>query len=170
MHPDFEYFTELPGLGQILRCQIRIWSVGLQEGIEYDPALTNAPPVCRYAPIEVFPVGGFIYITDEVLEREPQLALRIVELFFEKIERLKQLEGPLSLGRHVDDASLLWRICVRPELMEHLIQYCEKHEDKLEAGNADMQRYVPKIQSMTFQLTTTQPRPTLPHSRRDKLH
>ncbi|KNG45676.1 hypothetical protein TW65_07570 [Stemphylium lycopersici] len=109
------------------------------EGIEYDPALSNAQAVCRYAPIEVFPVGGFIYITDEVLEREPLLALRIVELFFEKIVRLKQLEGPLSLGQQVDDATLLWRLCVRPELMEHLIQYCEEHEDELKAGDADMQ-------------------------------
>lgn len=148
MHPDFEYFTELPGLGEVLCHQVRLWSVGLQEGIEYDAGLMNTVPTYRYAPLEIFPVGGFIYLTDEVFETEPQLALRIVQLFFDKIAKLKRLCGPACPGRQVEDASLLWRLCVRPELMEYLIKYCEEHEEELEAGDADMERFVPKMYQM----------------------
>ena len=141
MHPDFEYFTQLPELGEVLRYPVRVWSVGLQESIEYDPALSEGPPVCRRRDaIEIFPVGGLIYITDDVFDTEPQLALKIVESFFDKIAKLKQRTGLPCPGR--EDASLLWRLCVRPELMEYLIQYCEEHEEALEAGDADMQRYV----------------------------
>lgn len=96
----------------------------------------------RYDAIEIFPVGGFIYITDEVFENEPQLALKIVKSFVDKIEGLKRRIGPACPGREVQDASLLWRLCVRPELMEYLLQDCEEHQEVLEAGDADMQRYV----------------------------
>jgi chromo domain-containing protein 1 len=116
--------------------------VGLQESIEYDPALSNAPPVYRYAPIEIFPVGGIIYITDEVFSTEPQVALKIVKLYFDKIAMLKQRKGPPCPGRQVEDASLLWRLCVRPELMQYLMDDCEQHEAELDAGDADAQRFV----------------------------
>ncbi|CAO2648618.1 Nn.00g078850.m01.CDS01 [Neocucurbitaria sp. VM-36] len=127
-HPDFEYFTELPGFGQVLRMPVRLWSVGLQEGIEYDPALTDLPPELRQDQIEIFPLGGFIYITDEVFAKKPQVALNIVQSFFAKIQKLQQ----------IDDADLLWRVCVRPELMEYLMHHCENHAQELEAGDADV--------------------------------
>ncbi|KAF1935467.1 hypothetical protein EJ02DRAFT_389143 [Clathrospora elynae] len=138
-HPDFEYFTELPGLGQVLRKHVRLWSVGLQEGIEYDAALSNAPPEIRQDCIDIFPHGGFIYITDEVFETKPQLALKITKLFFAKIDKLRQLAGPISPWHEVDDASILWRLCVRPELMEYLFEHCANHEMELEAGDPDVQ-------------------------------
>ncbi|KAF1829423.1 hypothetical protein BDW02DRAFT_561180 [Decorospora gaudefroyi] len=138
-HPDFDFYTELPEIGQVLRKQVRLWSVGLQEGIEYDSALSDAPPPIRHDCIEIFPLGGLIYITDEVFETKPQLALKIVKLFFAKIEKLKQLAGPLSAWQEVDDAGLLWRLCVRPELMEYLFRYCEDHSRELDASDPDMQ-------------------------------
>jgi chromo domain-containing protein 1 len=98
--------------------------------------------VPRYERIEIFPVGGFIYITEEVFEKKPQLALEIVKLFFAKIMNLKKLAGPLAPWQEVNDASLFWRLCVRPELMEYLFQICENHAIDLNAGNLDMQRFV----------------------------
>lgn len=139
VHADFEYFTELPGLGDMFRREVRVWSLGMQEGIEYDPALSLDPPVYRYGPVEIFPVGGFIYITDEVFDKEPQVALKIIELFFAKIEKLKQYKGMPSLGRQVETANLLWRLCVRPELMKYLFDYCEKYANRVDSGDAEMQ-------------------------------
>ncbi|KAL1795697.1 hypothetical protein ACET3X_005921 [Alternaria dauci] len=138
-HPDFEYFTAVPGFGEILRKNVRVWSIGLQSGLEYDPALTDSPPVLQYKRIEIFPLGGFIYITEEVFETKPQLALEIVKLFFAKIANLRGCGGPLAPWHEVDDAGLLWRLCVRPELMEYLWQKCEDHAIDLNAGNVDMQ-------------------------------
>lgn len=88
--------------------------------------------------MDIFPVGGFIYITDDVFEKKPQLALLIVKSFFAKIDKLRQYSGPVSPWQEVDDAPLLWRLCVRPELMEHLLQRCEELGDKLEAGDPDV--------------------------------
>ncbi|EUC45680.1 hypothetical protein COCMIDRAFT_94886 [Bipolaris oryzae ATCC 44560] len=139
VHAAFEYFTELPGLGDILQHEVRVCSLGVQEDIEYDPALSLDPPVYGYGPVEIFPVGGFIYITDEVFDKEPQLALKIIELFLAKVEKLKQLKGLPNPGRQVETANLLWRLCVRPELMKYLINYCEKYADRVDSGDAEMQ-------------------------------
>jgi chromo domain-containing protein 1 len=117
---------------------VRLWSLGVQEGIEYDPALSDSPPKLRQDCIEVFPFGGFIYITDDVFENEPQLALQIVQLFFTKIDKLRQLDGPVSPWHKVDDCTLVWRLCVRPELMEYLFARCEEQQDALEAGDPDV--------------------------------
>ncbi|KAL6705366.1 hypothetical protein ACN47E_007015 [Coniothyrium glycines] len=135
VHPDFDHFIELPEIGKVLQNQVRVWSVGIQEGIEYDSALTQIPPVLRQDCIEVFPVGGFVYMTDEVFETKPQLALKIIKLFFAKIEKLKQVAGPISPWQQVNDACILWRLCVRPELMEYLLHHCEAHADELDNGD-----------------------------------
>jgi chromo domain-containing protein 1 len=137
VHPDFERYTELPGFGEVLKKQVRVWSVGLQEGLEYESGISTAPPVVRYDRIGIFPHGGFIYITDEVFEQKPQLALSIVRLFFAKIEKLRSLDGPISPWHVVDDACLLWRLCVRPELMEYLYQKSEDNATELAAGHPD---------------------------------
>jgi len=115
-----------------------MWSLGVQEGFEHESALSGARPKLRHDCIEVFPVGGFIYITDEVFEKKPQLALQIVKHFFAKIDRLRQLAGPLSPWQEIYDASLLWRLCVRPELMEYLFQRCEEQSSKLDARDPDV--------------------------------
>ncbi|KAI4699061.1 hypothetical protein J4E81_004952 [Alternaria sp. BMP 2799] len=137
-HPDFEYFTGIPGFGQVLRRGVRLWSVGLQPGIEYDYA-SDETPVLRNDRIEIFPVGGFIYITDEVFEAMPKYALCIIKLFLAKIKKLKELAGPSAQLPEIVENSLLWRLCVRPELMEHLFAYCEDQATELQAGDPDVQ-------------------------------
>ncbi|KAI4706754.1 hypothetical protein J4E89_008449 [Alternaria sp. Ai002NY15] len=137
-HPDFEYFTGIPRFGQVLRRGVRLWSVGLQPGIEYDYA-SDETPVLRNDRIEIFPVGGFIYITDEVFEAMPKYALCIIKLFLAKIKKLKELAGPSAQLPEIVENSLLWRLCVRPELMEHLFAYCEDQATELQAGDPDVQ-------------------------------
>ncbi|KAH8631971.1 hypothetical protein IG631_13654 [Alternaria alternata] len=128
-----------PGFGEVLRQNVRLWSVGLQPSLDYDHALTDGLPVLQYERIEIFPLGGFVYITEEVFETKPQLALEIVKLFFAKIVSLRGRAGPLAPWQEVDDASLLWRLCVRPELMDYLFQRCEDHAMDVNAGDVDMQ-------------------------------
>ncbi|UPX18183.1 uncharacterized protein EKO05_0008489 [Ascochyta rabiei] len=129
VHPNFELYTGLPGFGQVLKNQIRVWSVGLQPPSYFEPRVSLTPAVLRHDCINVFPHGGFIYITDDVLEQTPQLVLSIVKLFFAKIEQLRSLDGPASPWYEVYDACLLWRLCVRPELMEYLFQKCQDNTD-----------------------------------------
>lgn len=135
-HPGFEYFSDLPDFGQVLKSDVRLWSIGLQAALEYDLAISELPHELQYDRIEIFPLGGFIYITDEVFEKKPRLALKIVELFFAKIRKLQQIAGPITPWHEVDDAAVLWRLCVRPELMQHLWQTCERHDAELQAGHA----------------------------------
>ena len=106
----------------------------------------------RHDCIEVFPVGGFIYITEEVFEKKPQLALKIIQLFSAKVTRLRDQK---SIGNEAEDANLLWRLCVRPELMEYLLKHCEDHEKELEAGDADMQRFVHESPSKLERILST---------------
>jgi chromo domain-containing protein 1 len=109
----------------------------LQEGPEHEAALSTVPPVPQYGCVEIFPHGGFIYITDEVFEEKPQLALSIIKLFFAKIEKLRRLDGPVSPWHVVADACLLWRLCVRPELMDYLYQKCADNATELAAEHPD---------------------------------
>ncbi|KAJ4335575.1 hypothetical protein N0V95_008855 [Ascochyta clinopodiicola] len=139
VHPEFELYTDLPGFGEVLKSQIRVWSVGLQPSPCFEPRASPTPPVLRHDCINVFPHGGFIYITDDVLEQKPQLVLSIVKLFFAKIEQLRSLDGPGSPWYEVHDACLLWRLCVRPEFMEHLFQKCTDNAAELAAGDPDHQ-------------------------------
>ncbi|PWO24643.1 CH domain containing protein [Pyrenophora tritici-repentis] len=81
-------------------------------------------------------IGGFIYITEEVFEKKPQLALKIIQLFCAKVTRLRNQK---SITDEADDSDLLWRLCVRPELMEYLLKHCEDHEKELEAGDDALQ-------------------------------
>lgn len=87
--------------------------------------------------MDIFPLGGFIYITDNVFDQKPHLALSIVKQFFAKIEKLRGLDGPASPWLEVHDACLLWRLCVRPELMESLFQKCEENSAQLAAQSPD---------------------------------
>ncbi|PZC97145.1 hypothetical protein A1F95_04945 [Pyrenophora tritici-repentis] len=135
-HPDFDFYTALPGFGAVLRKEVRLWSIGVQEGYECDSARSDRPAVTRHDCIEVFPVGGFIYITEEVFEKKPQLALKIIQLFCAKVTRLRNQK---SITDEADDSDLLWRLCVRPELMEYLLKHCEDHEKELEAGDDALQ-------------------------------
>ncbi|KAF2031615.1 hypothetical protein EK21DRAFT_62655 [Setomelanomma holmii] len=135
----WEYFRQHIGKGgSAVVIVIRLWSLGVQEGIGYDPTLSSSTSEVQQHCIEIFPVGGFIYITDDCFEKKPQLALEIFKLFFARIDKLRQFAGPVSPWQEVDDACLLWRLCVRPELMEYLFQRCEAQAAQLDAGDADV--------------------------------
>jgi chromo domain-containing protein 1 len=61
-----------------------------------------------------------------------------MKLFLAKIDMLRQFAGPPSPWQEVGDACLLWRLCVRPELMEHLFMRCKEQAAQLDAGNPDI--------------------------------
>ncbi|KAF2710940.1 hypothetical protein K504DRAFT_465972 [Pleomassaria siparia CBS 279.74] len=132
-HPDFENYSEIPDFGQILKGQVRLWSVGLQCAVEYDAAISTMDPVLRYDRVEMFPHGGIIYITDEVFDQEPEKALKIFELFFSRVERCRQVNGPIDPSKCVDDGCLLWRLATRPDLMESIWKECIEHENQINA-------------------------------------
>lgn len=124
----------------MLKQRTRLWSVGLQRPAGYEAGVLSKLPELRHDRVGIFPHGGFIYITDDVFEQKPQLALRIVQSFFAKIEQLRKLDGPVSPWLEVNDACLLWRLCVRPELMESLYQKCEENAEELAMQNPDYLR------------------------------
>jgi chromo domain-containing protein 1 len=134
-HPEFEHWADIPDFGEILRGKVRLWSIGLQEGYEYDRQMSTSPPIIRYDRIEIFPHGGIIYITDDVFMKKPEEALKIFELFIAKIESCRHVAGPIDPGKRVDDGCLLWRLAVRPELMQALYDKFEAHEAEIEAGD-----------------------------------
>lgn len=116
--------------------------MGLQPPAAFVSGLESIPPKLLYDRVEIFPHGGLIYITDDVFEQQPQLALNIIKVFFAKIEHLRSLDGPDSWWLKVDDACLLWRLCVRPELMEYLYVKCRDNSAELAAGNPNYLRQV----------------------------
>jgi chromo domain-containing protein 1 len=89
----------------------------------------------RHGCIEIFPVGGFIYITDDVFEERPQLALQIIKLFIGKVDRKRKGKESDAFCQEDDLPYGYWRLCVRPELMEYLIHKCEEQEKELESGD-----------------------------------
>jgi chromo domain-containing protein 1 len=134
-HPDFECWSDVPGLGEILKAKVRLWSVGFQKESAFDPQISTFAPTMQYECIEIFPHGGIIYITDDVFRKKPAEALKIFELFLAKIEKCRQVAGPIDPFKRVDDGCLLWRIGVRPELMQALYERVERHEADIEEGN-----------------------------------
>ncbi|KAF1918091.1 hypothetical protein BDU57DRAFT_514657 [Ampelomyces quisqualis] len=134
VHPDFESFSELSTLGQLLRKQVRVWSLGVQLHREHNPAASDFTPNTIHDCIEIFPLGGIVYITDHVFEEQPQLALQIFKLFLAKIDDLHKATGSASAWQDVSDLNLHWRLCVRPEFMEYLFERCEEQVEALEVG------------------------------------
>jgi chromo domain-containing protein 1 len=70
------------------------------------------------------------------------MALQIVKLFIEKIEKLSRLIGPQPSLHEVVSIRLLWRLCVRPELMEYLYQTCNDTMTELSVQVSDHTGYV----------------------------
>jgi chromo domain-containing protein 1 len=122
-------------MGRLLRKQVRVWSLGMQEGFEYDSTILDSTPEMRHDCIEIFPVGGLIYITDDVFDERPCQALQIMKLFIAKIDRIRKGKASDSGCQEDDLDGVHWRLCVRPELMEYLFEKCEEQEQKLEAGD-----------------------------------
>jgi chromo domain-containing protein 1 len=122
-----------------LQKRVRVWSLGYQEEIEYDAAFSHLPFDKQHHCIEIFPAGGFIYITDDVFETTPRLALDIVKLFLARIQKLRPGKSSEIPWQNVDNINLHWRLCVRPELMEYLYDKCEEQGEALDAGDSDVQ-------------------------------
>jgi chromo domain-containing protein 1 len=137
VHPDFEFFSCVPDFGQLLQGPVRIWSLGNHLCVKHNQAAVDCPAVAQHDCIEIFPIGGLIYITDDVFEEKPHLALEIVRLFLAKIDMLQQLAGSDSPWQTINDVELYWRLCVRPELMEYLLEKCEEEKEAIEAGNLE---------------------------------
>ena len=138
-HPDFVHYIDLPGFGKLLTQDVRVWSVGVQPPW-YEVGVGPEPTEMERNRINIFPHGGFIYITDDVFHHTPQLALKIISLFFDKIELLRKLDSPVLPWLEVPDAFLIWRICVRPELMDYLYQKCNDNEAEIAAENPEFMR------------------------------
>jgi chromo domain-containing protein 1 len=85
--------------------------------------------------IELFPLGGIIYITEDVFEETPHLALQIIKLFIAKVEKVRVTKG----GKNSDMLHLYWRLGVRPELMDYLFRKCEGQAKELDAGEPAVQ-------------------------------
>ncbi|KAF3041507.1 hypothetical protein E8E12_003248 [Didymella heteroderae] len=163
-HPDFQQYVELSGFGEVLKQRTRVWSVGLQPPPEYEFGVSSNPPELQYDRVGIFPHGGFVYITGDVFEQKPQLVLNIVKQFFTKIELLRSLDGPASPWLEVYDACLLWRLCVRPELMDSLYQKCEENSAELAAQNPDYLSRAELYQLLTSTNYIEQDHPTEPLS------
>lgn len=138
--PDFEDYASLPGLGDVLRGTVRLWSVGYQPGADYNMWDPKASKERHYDRFAIFPHGGIIYITDEVFEKQPQLALTIFEHFFAKIEAGRSVDSDIIPGMFINDGILLWRIGVRPELLKWIGDICMSHQAEIEGGDPDYVR------------------------------
>jgi chromo domain-containing protein 1 len=108
---------------------VRLWCIGTQEALEYDYRL-NSTPEMRHDCIEIFPLGGIIYITEDVFEETPHLALQIIKLFIAKVDRVRRPKG----SKDAELLDLYWRLGVRPELMEYLFHKCKKQSTEVDAG------------------------------------
>jgi chromo domain-containing protein 1 len=133
-HPTYKRFWTIPKFGQVLRSNVRVWSVGSQYAAECDQQLSATGVPVRYDCIEIFPHGGIIYITDDVFEKEPALAFMIIALFIQKVDQCGSVPGPLDLWKFVNDRCLLWRLAVRPELIQATWDWCEAHAAEIDAG------------------------------------
>ena len=133
------HYIDLPSFGKLLTQDVRVWSVGVQPPW-YEVGVGPEPTEMERNRINIFPHGGFIYITDDVFHHTPQLALKIISLFFDKIELLRKLDSPVLPWLEVPDAFLIWRICVRPELMDYLYQKCNDNEAEIAAENPEFMR------------------------------
>ncbi|KAF2471391.1 uncharacterized protein BDR25DRAFT_303413 [Lindgomyces ingoldianus] len=131
-HPDFHHFWKIPDFREILERKVRIWSVGRQRALEYDPEVCEVEVPDRYDRIEIFPHGGVIYITDDVFIKQPKKALRIIELFFNKINACRQVNSPPDEWRLPKDGMLLWRLATRPELMEAIYEWTSPNRENLD--------------------------------------
>jgi chromo domain-containing protein 1 len=92
--------------------------------------------------IEIFPRGGIIYITDEVFEQKPVEAFRLVAAFVRQVDICRTVTGPVDPWKRVNDGCLLWRLAVRPELMQTTYNWCIRHEAEVEAKDPAAQRQV----------------------------
>ncbi|KAF2640478.1 hypothetical protein P280DRAFT_507175 [Massarina eburnea CBS 473.64] len=136
---EYELYPEIPGLAEVLRTKVRLWSIGNQEESENDSSMSISSPKVHYDRAEIFPHGGIIHMTDDVFVKKPQLALKIIELFLAKIEACRQVTGPADPDKYVNDGCLLWRLAVRPEFMKTVYDTVEEQSAYYSATHPDQQ-------------------------------
>jgi chromo domain-containing protein 1 len=139
-HPEYEDYAGLPGFGDVLKGTVRLWSVGCQPGADYNMWDSNTSTDTPYDRFAIFPHGGIIYITDDVFEKQPQLALTMFEHFFAKIEAGRKVDGDVIPGMYVNDGILLWRLGVRPELIRWIGDMCMDHQADIDEGDPNYVR------------------------------
>jgi len=139
-HADFEGYAEVPGFGDLLSRKVTIWSLG-QPSPESLLRFQDADLISTYNRHLIFTHGGMIHITDDVFLKKPQLALRIIQMFIAKIEQIRQKGMPAVLQQPVivDDGLLLWRLCVRPALLQWIADMLEDEASRL-PGDPDYER------------------------------
>ncbi|KAF2271696.1 uncharacterized protein EI97DRAFT_470965 [Westerdykella ornata] len=135
--PQFDRYWAIPGFGQALRGnKLRVWSHGCQSPLDYDSLFVDRVDPTKYECEEVFPLGGIIFITDDVLENAPSQALDILNLFITKVNKCRNETDSSVPWDYKNYSSLFWRLAVRPDL----IQSAFDRVDALEAeslGNSN---------------------------------
>ncbi|KAF2203304.1 hypothetical protein GQ43DRAFT_461686 [Delitschia confertaspora ATCC 74209] len=121
IHSDINAFDQIPNYGQLLKHKVNMFQVGWQSTEPPDEE-ENSSPSYGYVCAKVQPVGGVIFITDDVWRYQPDEALRIVQLFFEKVRALERFDGVLC-----------WRLATRPAFLKFLLELCEPHWAALNA-------------------------------------
>ena len=118
---------------EILRGYVRLWCVGHQLPAEFDfQTSTVMLPPAQHC-IEIFPRGGMICITDDVFEQKPIEALRLIAAFVHQVDVCRSVCGPVDPDMFVRDGCLLWRLYVRPELMQTTYDWCMQHKAEVDA-------------------------------------
>ncbi|KAF2016416.1 hypothetical protein BU24DRAFT_450937 [Aaosphaeria arxii CBS 175.79] len=133
-HPDFQEWWKVPEFGRILSSQVRIYSINPRSSLDGSDA-----PEAAYECVEIFPHGGFIYISDEVFQEQPVEAQKIINLFCNKVVRCGELEGPTDTQKKFSDGCLIWRLALMPDFLEALVQWCEDRESEM---------HTPKMQAL----------------------
>ncbi|KAH7112158.1 hypothetical protein B0J11DRAFT_542776 [Dendryphion nanum] len=148
-HPEFFHWWQVPEFGKVLRSNIRVFSVGFQYANEMDLEASTQFTKPKYACIEIFPHGGLIYITDDVFDRKPVEAAKIMELYCSKVHKCHELGGFADPWKYISDGPLLWRLATRPELMESIMNWLQEHEEDLHANRPEPQALANMYEMLT---------------------
>ena len=137
--PDFYEHWDLPDFWKFTQSRCRIWAVGYQahHSLRLSRVVQYIEPEINC--VEIFPVGGFIYITDEVFEKRPDQAYQMIKNFVEKIEVLRGRICRMDDSYRVVDAFIVWRLLVRPNFMQWTQKWVMDHDSLLDADDDDVQ-------------------------------
>lgn len=112
-HPDFWRFHEMPGFGKVLMQQdFNMFTVGRDSSYWYDQAVTYG---CR----RLFPIGGVIFITDDVFVYHPDKAMAVLYQY---------MKDNADMPRGGEQ----WKIQARPVVKDWLLHLGAKKFDEQE--------------------------------------
>jgi chromo domain-containing protein 1 len=110
----------MPNFGKVLAHRVKFFEIG------YHKADTPNETNLKYDCTLIFRAGGIIYITDEVFIHQPKEALKLVQLFIQYVERIKESHG-----------ILVWRLATRPGLLKFLLDLCSPYVEAIEAHHEE---------------------------------